>query len=280
MVTGDDGRVSASLPATAVSSATAPTAPAAPTAATLLAGFRAELARLGDEVDRVRQDAGFQRVLDTLAQFWRYSATNQWLIRRARPASTRVAGRRVWERLGRTVRPGEAPIHILAPWGPSGFPFVVVDVFDVRQTRGRKLAVLDLALRGRTNQVVVLERAARVLGIRVVPLVGHPSLSGCSVGGEVQIRAGLSPRERVSVLAHELAHELLHQGDQKQRRTHAEEETEAEATAYVVLGALGLPSKASTYIAWRGGTGLLIARSLGRIQRAARRILEAGGARP
>jgi hypothetical protein len=264
-----------------------PAAPATsePSAAAVLADVRAELAALGAEVDRMRQDAGFRRALDTAARFWRYSPCNQWLIRTACPTSTRVAGRRAWAKLGRKVRAGESPIQILAPSKPRGFPFIVVEIFDVRQTHGRKLAKLDLLLRGRTNQLARLERAAAALGVRVVPLVGHASILGRSAGGEIQIRAGLSQRERVSVIAHELAHELLHHDDPGhdhpgQRRTEAEVETEAEATSYVVLRALGLPSKAPSYIAWRGGSGVLIARSLHRIQRAARQILDAGEVGP
>ncbi len=38
-------------------------------------------------------------------------------------------------------------------------------------------------------------------------------------------------RERVAVLAYELAHELLHQGAEEQKRSTAELETEAEATS-------------------------------------------------
>ena len=49
----------------------------------------------------------------------------------------------------------------------------------------------------------------------------------------------------------------------------------ADATAYVVLAVLGLPSKAPTYIAWQGGTGLGVYRSMARVQRAARAILGA-----
>ena len=252
--------------------------PVATSASAVLADFRAELTELGAEVDRMQQDVGFRRALDTAARFWRYSPCNQWAIRRACPKATMVAGRRVWESLGRKVGDDEPPIHILAPSNPRGFPFLTVDVFDVRQTRGRRLVLPDLILRGRTRRVAVLERAAAVLGIRVVPLLSMDSILSYSCGGEIRIRPGLPQRERVAVLAHELAHELLHQGDQKQSRTTAEVETEADATSYVVLRALGLPSKAPSYIAWRGGSGALIARSLGRIQRAARKILDAGAA--
>lgn len=249
--------------------------PIVPAAATVFADFRAELAALGAEVDRVQQDAGFRRALETAARFWRYSMCNQWAIRIACPNATMVAGRRVWEAQGRKVRVGQSPIHILAPSNPRGFPFLTVEVFDVQQTRGRKVVLPDMMLRGRTNKVAVLERAAATLGIRVSPLLSGDGVLGCSIGGEIRIRPGLPQRERVAVLAHELAHELLHQGDQEHKRTIAEEETEADATAYVVLRALGLPSKAPSYIAWLGGSGALIARSLTRIQRAARQILDA-----
>ena len=243
----------------------------------LLAGFRGYLEDLGAEVDRVRLDGQFRRALDAMALFWRYSPTNEWLILRARPDATRVAGRRVWARLGRTVKPGETPIEILAPMSPTGFPFRVVEVFDQRQTRGRRVARLDLELRGRTRKVALLERAAKKLGVRVIDRA-HAGAVGVSFGGEIHQRPGLPQRERTAVLAHELAHELLHQRDPNDRRSHAEVETEAEATSYVVLRALGLPSKAPAYIAWSGGSGVRIARSFGRIQRAARTILEAAQA--
>jgi hypothetical protein len=242
----------------------------------LLADFRRHLAELGAEVDRLGQDAGFRQVLDTMARFWTYSPCNQWLIRLDRPDATRVAGRRTWAKLGRQVRNGEPAIRILAPMTPAGFPFRVVDVFDLAQTEGRPLPRLDLMLRGNTRKAALLERAAAALGIRLVDL-RHGSHLGESVGGEIRIRLGLPGRERAAVLAHELAHELLHQRDPERRRGVVVEETEAEATSYVVLRALGLPSKAPGYIAWRGGSGAHIARSLGRIQRAARSILEATG---
>ncbi len=103
----------------------------------------------------------------------------------------------------------------------------------------------------------------------------------------MRIRARLSGRDKVAVLAHELAHEVLHQRERARAaqakrpprpRTHAEEETEADATAYVVLGVLGLPSKAPAYIAWQGGDGAQVLRSMSRVQRAAKEILVAADA--
>lgn len=49
-------------------------------------------------------------------------------------------------------------------------------------------------------------------------------------------------------------------------------------TAYVVLGVFGVPARFPEYIAWQGGDGAQVLRSKGRVQRAAKVILEAAGA--
>ena len=183
-----------------------------------------------------------------------------------RPSATHVMARLKWEAIGRKVKEGEEPIRILAPTRPGwATSFIDVPVFDVRQTRGRKVAKLDLSLRGASQQWRKLERAAGELGVQVGYRVLPSGIRGWSLGGKVELLPGLPGRERTAVLAHELAHEILHQAAGKRAaelkrpgpaRTKAEKETEADATAYVVLAVLGLPSKAPSYIAWQGGTGL------------------------
>jgi hypothetical protein len=250
--------------------------------------LRARLAALAADVDATRRDAGFQEALRAMAAFWPYSPFNQLLIRIQRRSASRVAGRRVWERLGRRVKPGEAPIIVLAPTR-GAFGFVEVPVFDVRQTRGRRLAALRTELRGRSRHVATLARAAARLGIAVAREPLEPGVGGRSHGGRVEVDPRLPTAEQVRVLAHELAHEVLHQEERARAmalkrpppgRTHAERETEADATAFVVLQALGLRAPAPAYIAWQGGDGATVLRSMSRIQRAARRILRAAGACP
>jgi hypothetical protein len=244
----------------------------------VLTDCRRHIEHLAAEVDATRRDAGFRATLAVISQFWRYSPANSWFIRFQRPTATRVAGRRLWEKLGRTVKPGEEPLWISAPVKAS-YRFIMVPVFDQGQTRGRRVPSLDLVLRGRTEKDRLLEGAAARLGIAVFNGVWRSDVAGLSRGGIIQIAEGLPPRERASVLAHELGHELLHQpapgrpGKRRRKLDHALRETEAEAVAFVVLNALGLPSKAATYIAWQGGTGTAILASLGRVQRAARTIL-------
>jgi hypothetical protein len=246
------------------------------------------LARLAAEVDATRRDEGFREALRAMSLFWRYSLFNQWLIGQQRPGATMVNSRGRWLELDRKVKPGERAIEILAPTRRGEvLRFLSVPVFDVRQTRGRKVATLDLALRGGSRHVATLVAAAGQLGVEVAWVAPSPGWAGRSTGGRIEVREGLPGREKVAVLAHELAHEILHQAERRRaetlkrpgpRRTHAERETEADATAYVVLLALGIPSRAPAYIAWQGGTGLAVLRSMTRIQRAARAILEAAEA--
>lgn len=244
----------------------------------LLARLRADLGDFANQVDTVRRSESFTQFIETMARFWHYSLFNCALIREQCPGATRVAGRTTWAKLGRTLKPDAKAIGIWAPTA-SGFPFLVVPVFDVSQTQGRRLPSLDTTLHGSTRTVSVLETAAKRLGVTVVELKGRPGLVGASVGGEIRIRAGVSSQERAATIAHELAHEILHQQASAKKRlrlSHADRETEAEATAYLVLRVLGLPSKAPAYVAWQGGDGKMVLGALGRVQRAARRILEAG----
>jgi len=237
--------------------------------------IRDALTELATQVDEVKRSAGFTAALDAMSRFWDYSPFNEWLIKMQCPAATRVAGRRAWERLGRKAKPDARPILIFAPAGTLRPPFVAVEVFDISQTRGRRLPVLDMALRGPTEAARGLECAATKLGVRIERFAGPSGPQGYSMGGIVRLRRCLPGRERAATLAHELAHEILHTMRSRGEWTHRQVETEADATSYVVLRALGLPSKAPAYIAWHGGTGKLVLQSMKRVQRAVRRILRA-----
>lgn len=250
--------------------------------------LKAHLEELAKQVDAKAQEQAFREALRTMALFWRYSPLNQFLIRNQRPAATHVMARLKWEAIGRKVKEGEEPILVLAPTKPGwATSFIGVPVFDVRQTRGRRVAALALSLRGASQQWRKLEQAAKALGIELGYCQLPPTVRGRSLGGRIEVLPGLPGRERTAVLAHEVAHEILHHAEGKRaavlkrpgpRRTKAEKETEADATAYVVLAVLGLPSKAPTYIAWQGGTGNAVLKSMTRVQRAAKRILEAADA--
>ena len=236
--------------------------------------IRDEVAQLAREVDAVKRSELFTQVLDTMAKFWKYSPFNELLIHLQMPHARRVAGRRTWEKLGRKVIPGSRAIIVFAPAKLTP-PFIAVPVYDISQTRGRRLPSLDIALRGPTAVADALERVVAKLGIRLARFDGPHGIQGFSAGGLVQLRRRLPGLERAATLAHELAHEILHHLLSRNESSYRLHEIEAEATSYVVLRVLGLPSKAPTYIAWYGGDGKVLLQSLARVQRATRKILRA-----
>jgi hypothetical protein len=222
-------------------------------------------------VDATRRDAAFQEALRTMAAFWSYSPFSQWLIVLQRRDARRVAGRRTWERLGRRVKPGEVPLVVLAPTR-GGFGFVEVPVFDVAQTRGRRLAALRTELRSRSRHVATLLRAAAWLDVAVERRRLPVGVGGRSLGGRIEVDVRIPIAEQVRVLAHELAHEVLHQEERvraaalkRPRLTRSPAERETEPTR-----AEGpRPHRARARVHRWGGDGATVLRSMSRIKRAA-----------
>lgn len=100
---------------------------------------------------------------------------------------------------------------------------------------------------------------------------------GVSLGGHVVVKEGLDKTMRFRVLAHELAHEILHRdivGDEV-IKNHKLIETEAESVAFVVCKAHGVDTQAlsSEYIRLHRGDNKLLLASLDRIQQTATRII-------
>lgn len=236
--------------------------------------------------------------LRAMGRFHHYSFGNIMLIISQNPEATRVAGFHTWRTLGRAVRKGERGIAIFAPMmlkskednAPSDagatteseskprLRFRVVYVFDVTQTEGDPLPALDRVTGDPGVMLERLEAAVRSSGITLVTAEGLGGADGLSEGGAITLRAGLSPAERFSVLAHEWAHEILHQSESpEQRPEKVVRETEAEAVAFVVSSAAGLApgGSAADYIRLYRGDAETLAASLDRVQKAACRILDA-----
>jgi len=104
------------------------------------------------------------------------------------------------------------------------------------------------------------------------PLPG--GIQGASLGGRIVITAGLDSRSRLLVLAHEVAHELAHQGVEGEEKPRQVRELEAESTAYVVGQVLGVTSSFSAdYLINYGLDGAALQAALGTIQRLVRRVM-------
>jgi len=246
------------------------------------------LEQLAHDLEQGKSDT-LTRFLAALAQFHRYSFGNVMLIMSQRPTATRVAGFNTWRKFGRFVQKGEKGILIIAPMlvkkkedeaeDEKGklLLFKAVHVFDVSQTEGEPLpepatVAGDPGAHTERLKAFIAER-----GIELEYAEDLGSADGVSIGGKIRLRPDLAPAEEFSVLAHELAHEFLHHGEDRAATTRTIRETEAEAVAYTVCRAIGLEtgSAASDYIQTYKGDKQLLAASLHRIQEVATRIISA-----
>ena len=239
------------------------------------------------------------KYLTTMSRFHNYSFRNLVMIWSQREDATKVAGFRAWQKLGRMVKKGEKGIAIFAPMPfkqkeknegkrirtdknerksdeeVTMMGFKVVHVFDISQTEGDPLPEPSKV----TGEVGAnLERIQRVavdsgIELKFEQLDGA---HGYSVGGKVVIDQSLSDAEKFQTIAHELAHERLHQGERKAVATKTVKETEAEAVGFIVSQAFGLDSMThcADYIQLYDGNADTLRESLSHIQKTAQWIIE------
>lgn len=226
--------------------------------------------------------------LATQARFHRYSPRNVMLISMQRPTASHVAGFRTWQQLGRQVNKGERGIAILAPMvrradddgGARLTGFRWVTVFDIEQTSGSELPspVSLLTGHGPAGLETRLHAIATALGLSVEVGPLPPGVNGELRWhtSSIVVAEKAAPLQAIKTLCHELAHFLLH----RHETDRGQAEVEAESTAFVVLGALGIDTGAYSagYVAsWLGDeadVGRAIEQSATAVWRAAGTILE------
>jgi len=234
-----------------------------------------------------------ERFLATLARFHHYSFGNALLIAFQKSEATHVAGFHTWKKLGRFVKKGEQGIAILAPmvWRKdrelsapehadnelrSVCGFKVAYVFDVTQTDGEPLPEFAHLVGEPGEWLTHLEDSIRAAGITLSEDFLPGGADGGSRPGQIFIRPDLPRNERFAVLAHEFAHELLHQRPQRRTETTPKiRETEAEAVAYTVCLACGIDStiRSADYIQLYRGSEETLKESLSHVQQAATEII-------
>ena len=97
---------------------------------------------------------------------------------------------------------------------------------------------------------------------------------GYSLGGRILINEILSKSDRVVVIIHELAHELLHKDmETRKNTTRQQSELEAEATSYVVLSHFGIQHGSPFYLAAYDVTSETLAKALETISSASKEII-------
>lgn len=238
-----------------------------------------------------------ENYLSALARFHHYSFGNMMMIVAQFPEASKVAGFHTWRKLGRCVKRGESGIAILAPMigrkkedaesdnrahasqekVKAVFGFRAVHVFDISQTEGEELPKLSGICGSPGLNLVCLEGVYQTLNIKLETRPMPEGTRGVSLGGHVVVKEGLDKSMRFRILAHELAHELLHRhivGEEviKNRKLI---ETEAESVAFVVCKAHGIDTQAlsSEYIRLHRGDNKLLMASLDRIQQTATQII-------
>jgi N-terminal domain of anti-restriction factor ArdC len=254
--------------------------------------------RLAAELEAGKSDA-LRNYLATMGRFHRYSWGNVLLIGTQRPTATRVAGYHTWRDLGRHVKTGEKGIMIFAPIltkereTPPKPPspdqsatkkndifrvagFRTAFVFDVEQTEGKELPQFAKTTGDPKEFADKLKALVAKQGISLEYDKSIAPAYGVSYGEKIRIIPGMQPAEEFSVLAHELAHEMLHHGKDEPRLPKIVRETQAEAVAYVVSRGVGLEtnSAAADYIALYTGDKKTLAESLSVIQDTSSRILD------
>jgi RNA polymerase sigma factor (sigma-70 family) len=252
------------------------------------------LSRLASELEAGRTEA-LMNYLAAMSRLQRHSWSNVLLISAQRPDATRVAGFHSWHDLGRTIKEGEKGIVIFVPaegrlepnpaqTQPQNDPFHQAGfraayAFDVAQTEGRPLpefaqASVDVWKCGEQLRALVAKRGIELQIDRSI----EPA-RGVSSGGKIRLKPGLSPVEWVSVLTHELAHEMLHHRPEaapQSREAFYAVEAEAAGVAYVVARSLGIetPTDAAEFMAQYVRDKKAVAQTLAAIQETSAQILD------
>lgn len=155
------------------------------------------------------------------------------------------------------------------------YGFKAVRVYDHSQTDGRDLPKFDSVHGDPKNFLSRLVRFAGEHQIEVDFSDLLPGADGVSVRGRVIIGNDLPDGEKFAVLAHELAHEVMHRGERKVSKQ--TKELEAEAVAFVTCSVLGLDTfnRSRDYLGLYDGDDKALADSLQMIQRTVKLLLAA-----
>jgi antirestriction protein ArdC len=219
--------------------------------------------------------------------FHSFSLSNCFLIMSQLPHATQCAGYKQWSKMGCQVRKGESALWIRAPWlrkmtdQDTGeieqklVGYIAVAVFDISQVDGAdNLPSHRHPLEGDYASLYThaLEQI-RKQGIEVNERFISAHTHGISKGGVIEIHQPLSIGEKLLVLLHETAHEVLHKDETRKETPKRQRELEAEATSFLLAKSLGLDNPFSRdYITDYGGTVEGLQNSLTRIHRAVQSI--------
>lgn len=212
---------------------------------------------LEEGIKNVVSGENFLRFLRISSQLYHYSVNNLILIAMQKPDASMVAGFQKWKSFGRHVKAGEKGIHILAPYTYSvtekdettgdeeevkRIGFSTTTVFDVSQTEGKPIPQICRELQGTVEEFkTILEAITEVAPVPVTyENITNGSLGYFSRIGKIVVKTGMSEKQTVKTLCHEVAHSILHADGDGALKSREVKEVEAESVAYVVCDHFGI----------------------------------------
>lgn len=228
---------------------------------------RSMLDQLLDDSRLYRKGADYQNLLDFVVRLRNFAPFNALLLQIQKPGVNHAASARDWrENFGRTIKEDARPLLILWPFGP------VALVYDLMDTEGEPLPIGISAFEaaGVIDQVA-LERYAQLTGKKNI-VWNKVDMGDSNAGSIARLTRPAKPGEpssysmkvnqnhglnvQFATLAHELAHLFLgHLGQDKYlsipirpTQTHAQQELEAESTAYIVCTRNGIENQSESYL--------------------------------
>src|SRR6056297_774084 len=234
------------------------------------------LEELEERIEKVQSSEEFKEYLEFFSKFHNYSYRNILLIKMQKPDARLVAGYKQWQKkFNRYVKKGEEGIMILAPYKykkkvtelkkevnegnivetevekeKEFVSFRPVYVFDISQTKGEPVPSWKIEVKDTRKDLLnpfidyTSERGIIVEFRRL-----RDCLKGYSEGGKIIINGKLNDTEKVVVLAHEIAHEMLHQSNDDQGLTKEIVELEAEAVSFLVSEYFNIDNPSEKYLA-------------------------------
>lgn len=233
--------------------------------------------RLEAGIKNVFESEKYRDYLNTMSKFHNYSFRNSMLIYMQKPDATLVAGFNSWrDNFGRSVNKGETGIRILAytPYkitkdvekldketglpilDKNGVPvmeqvestipyFKPVSVFDVSQTNGKELPQIATDLNGEIDNYdkfmdVLREVSPVPIKFEEITTGSHGFYSRET--NDITVKEGMSQAQTVKTTIHEIAHAMLHNGDNDDQKDKNTREVEAESIAYTVCQHFGIDS--------------------------------------
>ena len=228
---------------------------------------RSMLDQLLDDSRLYRKGADYKNLLDFVVRLRNFAPFNALLLQIQKPGLNHAASARDWrENFNRTIKEGARPLLILWPFGP------VALVYDLMDTEGDPLpmGISAFEAAGVIDQVA-LEHFAQLTGKKnivwnkvdmgdrkagSIGLMTRPAKPGEASGYRMTVNMNHNPNVQFATLAHELAHLYLgHLGQDKYlgipirpTQTHAQQELEAESTAYIVCTRNGVENQSGSYL--------------------------------